>query len=355
LSLVAEAPARTPRRTWLRRASAPGSSEWLTYLNESLQPSKTAFRLPVLDLFAGCGGLALGFEAAGFSTTGYELSEVASATYNANLVGACHTRRLHPGVDLPSAAVIIGGPPCQPFSTGGKRRADRDERNGIPAVLDAIERMQPELAIIENVRGLTVGDRRPYFLSVLQRLRDLKYEVVARELDAALWRVPQHRRRVFVVAHRGGFEWPTEERRSPTSVRDAIGDLLTELPSNPRWLTPSMDAYVARYEAASKCRVPRDLRLELPSRTVTCRNLAGATGDMIRIRLEDGRRRRLEVREAARLQAFPDWFQFDGSATAQFEQIGNAVPPLIAKALASQVARYLRARGLDMRRRPRRG
>jgi DNA (cytosine-5)-methyltransferase 1 len=102
-----------------------------------------------------------------------------------------------------------------------------------------------------------------------------------------------------------------------------------------------MDAYVARYEKASQCRRPRDLRLDQPARTITCRNLAGATGDMQRIRLSDGRRRRLTVREGARLQSFPDWFNFEGGETAQFNQIGNAVAPMFAYHLAGSVRRYL--------------
>ena len=102
-----------------------------------------------------------------------------------------------------------------------------------------------------------------------------------------------------------------------------------------------MDTYVANYERASKCINPRDLNPSRPARTLTCRNLAGATGDMQRLKLEDGRRRRITVREAARLQSFPDWFQFSGAEGSQYNQIGNAVPPLFARALAESVAEYL--------------
>jgi len=102
-----------------------------------------------------------------------------------------------------------------------------------------------------------------------------------------------------------------------------------------------MDAYVAKYEKASNCITPRDLHLDRPSRTVTCRNLAGATGDMHRLVLDDGRRRRLTVREAARLQSFPDWFEFIGSETSTFNQVGNAVPPMLAYAIASSFKDHL--------------
>ena len=100
-------------------------------------------------------------------------------------------------------------------------------------------------------------------------------------------------------------------------------------PERSKFLNASMDTYVAKYEKASFCINPRDLYADKPARTLTCRNLAGATGDMQRVRLKDGRRRRLFHREAARLQSFPDWFEFTGNETQQFNQIGNAVPPVL--------------------------
>ena len=100
------------------------------------------------------------------------------------------------------------------------------------------------------------------------------------------------------------------------------------------YLTPSMDQYVAEYERRSHCVTPRDLHLDRPSRTVTCRNLGAATSDMLRLRMPNGKRRRLTVREGARLQGFPDWFEFAGNQYEQYEQIGNAVAPLLGLALA---------------------
>jgi DNA (cytosine-5)-methyltransferase 1 len=120
-------------------------------------------------------------------------------------------------------------------------------------------------------------------------------------------------------------------------VGEAIGDTMHEAPPDSKFLTESMDVYVAKYEKASYCINPRDLYEDKPARTLTCRNLAGATGDMQRVRLKDGRRRRLFPNEAARLQSFPDWFKFAGNETQVFNQIGNAVPPFLAYQLAQSV------------------
>jgi DNA (cytosine-5)-methyltransferase 1 len=152
--------------------------------------------------------------------------------------------------------------------------------------------------------------------------------------------VPQNRERLIVVGHKGGFAFP-EKSPDVVTAGEALGAYLLFEPEDGKYLTESMDQYVARYEKASKCINPRDLDPNRPSRTITCRNLAGATGDMQRIKVPSGRRRRLSVREGARLQSFPDWFQFTGCESSQFNQVGNAVPPMFAFALATSVKRYL--------------
>jgi DNA (cytosine-5)-methyltransferase 1 len=302
----------------------------------------------VFDMFAGCGGLALGFEAAGFRTVGFEWDEDACSTYRKNLHGECNRVFLRPGQDLgQEPAVIIGGPPCQPFSVGGLQNGREDERDGFPAFLSAVERYQPGVAVFENVRGMMYRNRS-YLATILARLKQLGYLTDFRLVNALHYGVPQNRERLFVVAHRGGWQfsklatWPR-----PFTAGDALGELAKEIPENARFLTPSMDEYVARYEAKSQCIRPRDLHLNRASRTVTCRNLYGATGDMLRIRLRDGRRRMLTVREAARLQSFPDWFEFTGTEDSQFDQIGNAVPPLLARAIGDAVMACLSSNSLS--------
>ncbi len=319
------------------------SRSYLNFITTELQlPALDKTQPLAIDLFAGCGGLALGFEAAGFQTVGYEILEDACATYRHNLHGACAQVNLTLLSDLVNrAAVIIGGPPCQPFSVGGHQRGLKDSRDGFPVFISAVARYRPQLALFENVRGMLFRNKA-YFEEIVLALQELDYIVEWQILNAADYGVPQKRERLFCIAHKGGWQWPVKKHlHSPYTAGEALGELAFSVSSNSKFLTSSMDEYVKKYEIASKCINPRDLHLDIPSRTVTCRNLCGATGDMLRVRLPDGRRRRLTVHEGARLQSFPDWFEFQGSENSQFNQIGNAVPPLLAKALACSVKAYL--------------
>lgn len=312
----------------------------MAFINEALRP-KTPTHGVVLDLFAGCGGLALGFEAAGFETVGYEIDPNCCDTYRKNLSGRCFEANLTSEYEFPAADVVIGGPPCQPFSVGGMQEGKDDPRNGFPAFVSAVRRVKPKIWIFENVRGLLYRNKW-YFDHVIEELRNLGYIVEFRLLNSSKHLVPQQRERVIVVGHKGNFEYPKVSDKIVTAG-DALGELARQAPIDAKYLTPSQDAYIAKYEAASKCVNPRDLNLIKPARTLTCRNLAGATGDMQRIRLEDGRRRRLTLREAARLQSFPDWFEFSGREQSQFNQVGNAVPPMMALSIATSVVDYLRS------------
>lgn len=307
-------------------------------INATLVPSETP-RWRALDLFAGCGGLALGFEAARISTLGYEKDKDACETYRNNLRGECIQTVLTPDSEYPDCDLVIGGPPCQPFSVGGHQKGLEDSRDGFPAFISAVEKVRPRLWMFENVRGMLYGNRW-YLDEILAKLRTLGYEIDFRLFSTVHFNVPQKRERIVVVGHKGGFSFPPPGGKVWTAG-DALEGMLYTTPPESKFLTASMDNYVANYERASSCIKPRDLHLDQPARTLTCRNLAGATGDMQRIRLPDGRRRRLLIREAARLQSFPDHFCFVGSEGSVFNQIGNAVPPMFAFALASSVAQYL--------------
>lgn len=113
----------------------------------------------MLDLFAGCGGLSLGFEAAGFKTVGFEMDVDACNTYNKNLLGSCHAVKLNINSVYPPADIVIGGPPCQPFSVFGHQKGVNDSRDGFPAFIAAIKKLHPAVFLFENVRGLLFANK----------------------------------------------------------------------------------------------------------------------------------------------------------------------------------------------------
>jgi DNA (cytosine-5)-methyltransferase 1 len=327
--------------------------EYIEKINTVLKPNITEPET-VLDLFAGCGGLSLGFEAAGYKTIGYEMDANASETYRRNLVGDCITKKLDLSFDYPSAQIVIGGPPCQPFSVGGHQKGKDDGRNGLPIFIDAVKKLQPKVFMFENVRGLLYTNKW-YFELVIDELKQAGYSIDFALLNAVHHGVPQNRERLFVVGHKSSFKFPAKQKHKVT-VGEVIGDTMFTSPYGSKFLTEAQNIYIAKYEKASECINPRDLYFDRPARTLTCRNLAAATGDMQRVKLQDGRRRRLLVKEAARLQSFPDWFEFTGPETSQFNQIGNAVPPMIAyhvaisikKALKQDNIRYLKKESQDL-------
>ena len=301
--------------------------------------------LTALDLFSGAGGLSLGFWAQGFNVIGVDHDTDSIATYNRNFEQAV-CADLNDDVTLPVADVVIAGPPCQPWSRAGKRRGQSDKRDGFAAITRSVKELDPAVVVIENVPELARRHRREHLDAFETTLADLGYTVKEHVLNAADYGVPQKRRRIFITASRGGRAIGQPDVWNCTiAVRQAIPGTYRRDVSGSRAVSQRMSEYIARYEDASGCRKPRDLDPDLPARTLTVRNLVGATGDMMRLRLPDGRRRTLTVREAARLQSFPDWFRFAGSTQSQLTQIGNAVPPLLSLAVADTVYQHLK--GVD--------
>lgn len=314
--------------------------EYWEEINDRLNPwIDTDLNKTVVDLFAGCGGLSLGFEANGFKTIGYEMDQNATKTYNENLLGKCFNEKLTTETEYPKADIVIGGPPCQPFSVGGKQLGLKDSRDGFPIFIAAIRQLKPDFLLFENVRGMLYKNKW-YLKEVISELEKLGYNLDYSLLNAKNYEVPQNRERVIVIGSKDKIRLPNKIN-SKITAGQALGNLALEFDENSKFFTASMDKYVANYEKASKCINPRDLYLDRPARTLTCRNLAGATGDMHRVRLQDGRRRRITVREAARLQSFPDWYKFIGTETNQYNQIGNAVAPNFAYHLALNIKNFI--------------
>lgn len=141
-------------------------NNYIEYLNNTIRIPEVQPYLAI-DMFAGCGGLSLGYEAAGIKTIGYEMWSDACNTYRNNLQSECIQEKITVDTEFPKVRVIIGGPPCQPFSRSGKQKGKEDERNGFPAFISAVRRLQPDIWMCENVKGLPEQNKE-YFEHLIE-------------------------------------------------------------------------------------------------------------------------------------------------------------------------------------------
>jgi DNA (cytosine-5)-methyltransferase 1 len=378
-----------------------------------------------VELFAGAGGLAIGMANAGFHHAAViENDHDACETFRENQRRHSHALddwRLHEvdvrtfeyatvGSDI---AVVSGGPPCQPFSLGGKHRAHRDERDLFPEAVRAVRELRPKAFIFENVKGLLRESFTNYFEYIqlqlsyptLSRRSDelwtdhrrrleqhhtslrarAEYKVVFQLLNAADYGVPQRRERVFIVGFRSdlGVEWTfpdgthsedallsdqwvslrywerhkvakrsrpmppaalaaqtrasrlkvlsCEPKRPWLTVRDAISDL----PDPERTSDSGIPNHIFN-PGAKPYLGHTGSPLDEPAKTLKAGDHGVPGGENMLVR-PDGRVRYFTVREAARLQTFPNDFVFRGSWSGNMRQLGNAVPCELARVVAASV------------------
>jgi DNA (cytosine-5)-methyltransferase 1 len=350
--------------------------------------------LTAVELFAGCGGLLLGSEYAGFK-------HVAAAEWNHD---SCETLRcnqssgygfldgtrilegdvrdidwsfIEQDIDL-----LAGGPPCQPFSLGGLARAALDDRDMFPAFTNVLATLKPRAFIVENVKGLTRQAFADYYNYILFRLQhplvqahdgeswrdhlirlerthtngfddSLRYVVTPTVVDAADYGVPQHRHRVFIVGFRSDVNasWAFPKKTHAKTPDKALGtrpwltagEAIYDLPkpyldSNKRrkWpkghvLQPGAKPYPGHTGSV----------MDEPAKAIKA-GVHGVPGGENMFNLKNGEYRYMTVREAARIQCFPDHYEICGSWSEAMRQIGNAVPVELGRIVASSVAIALR-------------
>ncbi|MBI5066142.1 DNA cytosine methyltransferase [Candidatus Woesearchaeota archaeon] len=306
-----------------------------------MNDTQTFRKLNVVDFFCGAGGFSKGFEQAGFNIlAGIDFNENAIATFKQNHSGKGVVRDIKKlslkefneltgcsGVD-----VLIGGFPCQGFSLLGKRNK-KDPRNLLyRELLRFIEGLKPEFVILENVRGLASmkdSKNNSVLSSILQEIISLGYCVSYKVLLASDYGVPQNRERLIIFAQKiNFFDIPKIENK--TTVIEALQNIPEGLNAhivvNHKPEYSERLAQVAQGKSLGKFRSCMRLQADKPSNTIT-------SGDLIHPTLN----RFLTPRESARLQGFSDDFVFCGGRESIKLQIGNAVPPLLAKVLANQL------------------
>lgn len=316
-------------------------------LSTPLRSSALAQQHTVVSMFSGCGGLDLGFQG-GFSLFGqyYEshpfkiiwandINEAACRTYRRNLDGHVLCGNVWDLISsLPTRTdVLIGGFPCQDISVNGKGKGVNGSRSGLyRAMVEAIKRTSPKIFVAENVKGLLMRQNVSSLQSVIGDFQALGYKVTYNLYQAADYGVPQTRERVFIVGTLPGvrlFVPPTPERCERTRI--TAGEALKDLEDLPE--DPDINHIWSRANL-SPDQGNRRLSVDRPGYTIR----AECHGN---IQYHYKLRRRISMREAARLQSFPDDFIFDAKLRETERQVGNAVPPVLAWHIARAVIRCL--------------
>lgn len=330
-----------------------------------------------LELFAGAGGLALGLEKAGFDAVALnEIDKDACDTLVNNRPWWNVIRQDIAKIDFKGFEgidFVSGGFPCQAFSYAGNRYGFEDTRGTLFfEFARVIKEAQPKIFLAENVRGLLTHDNGKTIAVIKAVIAELGYTLVEPHvLKAIFYRVPQKRERLLLVAIRNDladfvthFKWPDPAQRVYT-VRDALmkgslynqdvpsspgalypkwrSDIIKHIPPGEYWRSLPVDLQKKLLQGSfhlggGKTGIGRRLSWDEPSLTLTCAPAQNQTG-----RCHPAYTRPLSVREYARIQTFPDEWEFAGSMMSQYKQIGNAVPVNLAEAVGRSIINLLNA------------
>ncbi|MBO7067389.1 MAG: DNA cytosine methyltransferase [Bacteroidaceae bacterium] len=321
--------------------------------------------MKVVSIFAGCGGLDLGFEKAGFDVVwANEYDSSIHATYRLNhpntQLCTLDIRNIKAN-DIPDCDGIIGGPPCQSWSLGGKSLGIEDERGKLVYdYIRIVKDKKPKFFIMENVPGMVTPKHIDAFNEFLNLFRNAGYVVKYELMNAADFKIPQDRQRVIIVGIRNDMNveylFPTKQESTPITLLRAIGDIKT--PPKPYYsekvnvecsIIPNHDYYTGPYDskfmARNRVRGWEELSFTIQAQAKN-EPLHPQAPKMVYVssnerKFVEGKEhlyRRLSVRECARIQTFPDTFKFIyEKVTDGYKMVGNAVPPRLAYHIALSI------------------
>lgn len=333
-------------------------NKYLKLINNQVIPKKKN-GLNFISLFSGGGGLDLGFSLAGYQglystdiieyyceTIRHNFPEHIVERHDLNDLSGKHVlSQLETEVDL-----IIGGPPCQSFSILGNRKSTEDPRGKLVfEYARFIKEVSPKGFLFENVPGiLTVNQGRDWH-DLVKYFKDITgYKLSWKKLNALNYGAPQSRERIILFGFKQSefTNWPDPiyhingENGYLVFPSGMALEYVDNLPNHIKRIhSTEVATRYSHIKQGERCRKDHTDRIDMlkPSGTV----LVGSSGGGGRPFIHPIEHRHITVREAARLQTFPDWFEFKGTGTAQYRQVGNAVAPLFAKALANSVYNHL--------------
>jgi len=304
--------------------------------------------MKVVSLFSGAGGLDLGFIMAGHEIIwANDLYEDAVETYKTNIGNhiVCEDITKVSLDDIPDCDIVIGGFPCQGFSVANWKRHVNDERNVLyKQLIRVISEKKPKFFLAENVKGLTNMEHGEVFKLILNDFEKMGYRVTYKVLNAADYGVPQTRQRVIIVGVRNDIDY-IYEYPQPTNCKDgkalpkwiSVSEALADIP-DPDEPNDVPNHTYSKYKLQFNGYLGhRPLDPDMPAPTVTARG--DNKGGVVILPHPNGTRR-MSCRELATVQSFPLNYVFKGTNSSVYRQIGNAVPPLLAKAVASQFNNY---------------
>lgn len=341
-----------------------------------------------ISLFAGAGGCSLGFTRAGVEILrAYELADAAIETYNANFgegrciktdLANCDFERLRNAEHLVRGEldVLLGGPPCQGFTSAGNRQGTDPRNKLVQNYAQALNVFYPRWFMMENVEGILTTARGAYLVECIRRMIGLGYSVFLKKFYMQEYGIPQRRKRVFIVGNREGkdFRFPPPEeqatgaiyRSTSTTLRNAIGDIENvDDAAIDQLRKRETGIQLERIHALAVGQTMRDLPPRLQHRSFQRRaarrvcdgmpseKRGGAPSGLKRLSYDEPcltitsaatsefvhpiQDRMLTIRECARIQTFPDSFRFHGTMGQKILQIGNAIPPKFAEIMAGQI------------------
>jgi DNA (cytosine-5)-methyltransferase 1 len=303
--------------------------------------------MDVLSLFSGCGGMDLGFEQAGHKVVWTnDISKSACDTYAKNFPITPLRKDIRKVKDFPHSDVVIGGYPCQGFSLAGNRDAF-DKRNYLYLEFARVLRtVKPSFFVAENVKGVIVPFKTVRAIDLMvKEFGSCGYNAMWQLLNAKDYGVPQDRERVFIVGVRKDlnmeFVFPKKTHGKPplkpyVTLREAIGDL----PGPKEGEYYDHTGFSSRYMSRNRIRGWDEVSFTIQASGrhtplhPSCPPMRKVGKDKWEFTADISKYRRFSIRECARIQTFPDDFTFSGPLNSQYIQIGNAVPPLLAKCIA---------------------